>query len=363
MKAAVMRTRSAPLSIEELRIDEPGPGEVMVRTVASGICHSDLHMIEGAIPFPTPAILGHEPAGVIEAVGAGVTEVAPGDHVIGCINRWCGVCRFCTGGRPYLCTSTFLPSRPPGAKPRITTRTGEAVGQLGDLSSFAEKMLCPERSLVKIRDDMPLDRACLIGCGVTTGLGAVMKTVHVPAGSTVAVIGCGGVGLAAVQGARIVGAGRIVAVDTAAWKFDLAKRLGATHCVDAKAGDPVAAVRELTGGGADFVFECIGLVPTVQQAVAMTGRGGTAVLVGVVPLTELVPLSAADLTLQEKKVTGSFMGSNQFRVDMPRYVDFYLDGRLRLDEMISSRIALDQVNDAFDAMRKGTAARQVIVFE
>ena len=312
MKAAVMRANNEPLSIEDLVVDEPGPGEVLVRTAASGICHSDLHMIEGGIPLPPPAILGHEPSGVVEAVGPGVTEVAAGDHVIGCLNRWCGICKFCTGGRPYLCTSTFVPSRAPDAKPRIATRDGEAVGQLGDLSSFAEQMLCPERSLVKIRDDMPLDRACLIGCGVTTGLGAALKTVHIPAGS----------------------------------------------CVDATDGDPVAAVHEITGGGADFVFECIGLVPTVQQAVAMTGRGGTTVLVGVVPVTEMVPISAADLVLQEKKITGSFMGSNEFRVDMPRYVDFYLDGRLRLDEMISSRIGLDGINDAFDAMRRGEVRRR-----
>jgi S-(hydroxymethyl)glutathione dehydrogenase/alcohol dehydrogenase len=224
-------------------------------------------------------------------------------------------------------------------------------------------MLCPQRSLVKIRDDMPLDRASLIGCGVTTGLGAVLNTVRVPAGSRVVVIGCGGVGLAAIQGARIVGAGRIIAVDTQAWKLDLARKLGATDCVDAKEGDPVAAVHQLTGGGADFAFECIGLVPTVQQAVAMTGRGGTAVLVGVVPVTQLVPISAADLTLQEKKITGSYMGSNRFRFDMPRYVDFYLDGRLKLDEMISSRIGLDEVNEAFERLRKGEAARQVIVFD
>jgi S-(hydroxymethyl)glutathione dehydrogenase/alcohol dehydrogenase len=224
-------------------------------------------------------------------------------------------------------------------------------------------MLCPQRSLVKIRDDMPLDRASLIGCGVTTGLGAVLNTVRVPAGASVAVIGCGGVGLAAIQGARIVGAGRIVAVDTQPWKLDLARKLGATDAVDATAGDAVAAVHGLTGGGADFVFECIGLVPTVQQAVAMTGRGGTAVLVGVVPFTQLVPISAADLVLQEKKLTGSYMGSNRFRFDMPRYVDFYLDGRLKLDEMISSRIELEDVNAAFDRMRKGEAARQVIVFD
>ena len=361
MKAAVMRSNNGPLVIEEVQIDEPGPGEVLLATAASGICHSDLTVIEGGLPVPPPCILGHEPAGIVEAVGAGVTDFAPGDHVIGCITSWCGVCKFCTAGRPYLCLTQYT-GRPAGAKPRLRAASGDPIAQFANLSSFAEKMLCPERSLVKIRDDMPLDRASLIGCGVTTGLGAALNTVHIPVGASVAIIGCGGVGLAALQGARIVGAGKIIAVDAQTWKFDLAQKLGATHCIDAKAGDPVAAVHALTGGGADFVFECIGLVPTVQQAVAMTGRGGTTVLVGVVPIQQLISISAADLTLQEKKITGSYMGSNRFRFDMPKYIDFYLDGRLRLDEMISSRIPLDEVNAAFDRMRKGEAARQVIVF-
>jgi S-(hydroxymethyl)glutathione dehydrogenase/alcohol dehydrogenase len=362
VKAAVMRANNAPLEIEDVSIDDPGPGEVLLTTAASGICHSDLHVIEGGLPMPPPCVLGHEPAGIVEAIGDGVTDFVPGDHVIGCITNWCGVCKFCTGGRPYLCPSQF-DGRPEGSKSRLIGADGSPILQFANLSSFAEKMLCPERSLVKIRDDMPLDRASLIGCGVTTGLGAALNTVHIPAGASVVIIGCGGVGLSALQGARIVGAGKIIAVDAQAWKFDLAKDLGATDCVNATDGDPVAAVHELTGGGADFVFECIGLVPTVQQAVAMTGRGGTAVLVGVVPITQMVPLSAADITLQEKKVTGSYMGSNRFRFDMPKYIEFYLDGRLRLDEMISSRIKLDEVNDAFDRMRKGEAARQVIVFD
>jgi S-(hydroxymethyl)glutathione dehydrogenase/alcohol dehydrogenase len=361
MKAAVMRANNAPLQIEDVEIDDPGPGEVLLRTAASGICHSDLHVIEGGLPVPPPCVLGHEPAGVVEAVGDGVRDFAPGDHVIGCLTAWCGVCRFCTEGRPYLCPTQFV-GRPDGAKPRLAGG-GKPIGQFANLSSFAEMMLCPERSLVKIRNDMPLDRASLIGCGVTTGLGAVLNTVRVPAGANVVVIGCGGVGLAAVQGARIVGAGKIIAVDTQSWKFDLARKLGATDCIDASAGDPVSAVHELTGGGADFAFECIGLIPTVQQAVAMAGRGGTAVLVGVVPMTQLVPVSAADITLQEKQVRGSYMGSNRFRFDMPKYIDFYLDGRLFLDEMISSRIGLDEVNEAFDHMRKGEVARQVIVFD
>ncbi|MGI9432570.1 MAG: Zn-dependent alcohol dehydrogenase [Myxococcota bacterium] len=362
MKAAVMRANNAPLEIEELQIDDPGPGEVLLKTAASGICHSDLHVIEGGLPMPPPCVLGHEPAGIVEAVGAGVTDFTPGDHVIGCLTSFCGFCKFCTAGRPYLCPTQFA-GRPPETKPRLSTENGEAVPQFANLSSFAEKMLCPERSLVKIKEEMPLDRASLIGCGVTTGLGAALNTVNIPAGATVVIIGCGGVGLAALQGARIGGAGKIIAVDAQQWKFGLAQKLGATDCVDATDGDPVAAVQALTGGGADFVFECIGLVPTVQQAVAMTGRGGTTVLVGVVPVTEMVPISAADLTLQEKNITGSYMGSNRFRFDMPKYIDFYLDGRLHLDEMISSRIKLEEVNDALDLMRKGEAARQVIVFD
>ncbi len=361
MKAAVMRKNNAPLELEEVQIDDPGPGEVLLKTAASGICHSDLHVIDGNLPVPPPCILGHEPAGIVETVGAGVTDFAPGDHVIGCLTAWCGVCKFCTGGRPYLCLSQFA-GRPEGAPPKLTAADGSPIAQFANLSSFAEKMLCPERSLVKIRDDMPLDRASLIGCGVTTGLGAALNTVNIPAGASVVIIGCGGVGLSALQGARIGGAGKLIAVDSQPWKFDLAQKLGATDCIDAKDDDPVAAVHELTGGGADFVFECIGLVPTVQQSIAMTGRGGTTVLVGVVPMTELVPISASDLTLQEKKVTGSYMGSNRFRFDMPKYIEFYLDGRLHLDEMISSRIELEEVNDAFDRMRKGEVARQVIIF-
>jgi S-(hydroxymethyl)glutathione dehydrogenase/alcohol dehydrogenase len=235
--------------------------------------------------------------------------------------------------------------------------------QFANLSAFAERMLVPARSLVKIRPDMPLDRAALIGCGVTTGLGAVLHTARLEPGSTAVVVGCGGVGLAAIQGARIAGAARIVAVDTQPWKLDLARELGATDGVDASAGDPVGAVLEATGGGADYAFECIGLGATVQQTVAMTGKGGTAVLVGVVPIGESVPLHAADITLQEKRVVGSMMGSNRFRLDMPRYVDFYLDGRLRLDEMISARLPLDGVNDAFDGMRRGEVARSLLVFE
>ena len=363
MKAAVMREVNAPLEIEELEIDAPAPGEILVKTAASGICHSDLSLLEGRIPLEAPAVLGHEPAGIVEAVGEGVTSVAPGDHIVSCISRYCGICRYCTGGRTYLCIDAMMGRWNGNPDPALRDTSGKPVGQMVGLSSFAEKMLTAERSVVKIRDDVPLDRACLIGCGVMTGLGAALHTVNIRGGDTVVVIGCGGVGLSTIQGARIGGAGQIIAVDTQSWKSDIAHKCGATHFVDASDGKGLEAVLDLTGGGAEFVFECIGLVPTAEQAVQMTARGGTTVLVGVVPVTENISVNAADLTLQEKKITGSLMGSNRFQEDMPRYIDFYLDGRLHLDEMISSRIPLEGVNDAFDAMRAGSEARQVIVFD
>jgi S-(hydroxymethyl)glutathione dehydrogenase/alcohol dehydrogenase len=361
MKAAVMRANHAPLELEEVTIDKPGPGEVLVRTAASGICHSDLHVVEGTLPMPPPCILGHEPAGVVEAVGEGVAGFAPGDHVIGCISAWCGTCEMCLRGKPHLCGGASL-QRAAGAGPRLS-KNGDVVLQFANLSSFAEQMLTHERSLVKIRNDMPLDRAALIGCGVTTGVGAVLNTARIEPGSTCAVIACGGVGLSALQGCRIAGASRIVAVDNQPWKLDLARKLGATDTVDVSAGDAAAQVMELTGGGVDYAFECLGTAATVKSSVDMLKRGGTAVFVGIVPIGQRVDFHVADITFQEKRLIGSLMGSNRFRLDMPRYVDYYLDGRLRLDEMISARIALDGVNDAFDRLRRGDAARQVIVFD
>ena len=363
MQAAVMRAQNAPLELEEIQIAKPGPGEVLVRTAASGICHSDLHVIEGGLPMPPPCILGHEPSGVVEEVGEGVTDFAPGDHVIGCVSAWCGTCEMCLRGKPYLCVRVERFARVPEATPRLRGADGSLVLQFANLSSFAEQMLSHERALVKIRDDMPLDRAALIGCGVTTGLGAALNTAQVEPGSSCAVIGCGGVGLSALQGCRIAGASRIIAVDNQAWKLDLAQKLGATDVVNVEEGDPVMQVLEKSGGGVDYSFECIGLPVTVQQAVGMIKRAGTALLVGLVPLGKMVELHIADITLLEKRVMGSMMGSNRFRLDMPRYVDFYLDGRLKLDEMISSRIGLADINDALDNLRTGEAARQVIVFD
>ena len=361
MNAAVMRAIGEPLRIEDIRIDTPGPREVLVRTAAVGVCHSDLHVLEGSLPQPLPAVLGHEPAGVVESVGSEVRHVAPGDHVIGCLSAFCGTCEYCVAGRPNLCEGAATMRR--ADEPPRLAKDGEPIAQFAHLSAFAERMLVHENALVRIRPDVPLDRAALIGCGVTTGLGAVFNRARVRAGRTVAVIGCGGVGLSVVQGARIAGAGRIVAVDTQAWKLDLAARLGATDVVNAAEGNPVPPVVEMTQGGVDYAFEAIGLPATVRQAVRMTRKGGTIVMIGVVPAGTNVELPGADLVLREKTILGCMMGSNRFRIDMPRYLELYRRGLLRLDEMISARLPLERVNDAFEALRQGTAARSVIVFQ
>ena len=305
-------------------------------------------------------MLGHEAAGVVEAVGEDVTYVKPGDHVIGCLSIFCGRCEFCLSGRPALCDREGL-ERGPEQPPRLSW-SGERVHQFLRLSAFAELMLVHENTLVKIRDDMPLDRAALIGCAVTTGLGAVFNTARVPPGATVAVLGCGGVGLNCVQGAAIAGAGRIIAVDTLPWKLELAGAFGATDVVNAADGDPVAQVMELTGGGVEYAFEAIGLKATAEQSFAMLAKGGTATIIGMIPEGQKIELPGSEF-LDEKKIQGSNMGSNRFRVDMPRYVDLYLSGRLKLDELVSARIGLDAINDGFEAMRRGEVARSVILFE
>jgi S-(hydroxymethyl)glutathione dehydrogenase/alcohol dehydrogenase len=316
--------------------------------------------MEGKYPYPTPAVLGHESAGIVEAVGSDVTYVKPGDHVITCLSVFCGQCDFCQAGKPNLCTKEA--TRRPFDKPQRLSKDGAPVFQFLDLSSFAEQMLVHEGAIVKIRDDMPLDRAALIGCGVTTGLGAVFNTARVQPGETVVVIGAGGIGLNCIQGARIAGAGRIIAVDRIELKLKLAEQFGATDLVDASAGDPVMQVHQLTGGGVHHAFEAIGLKQTAEQAFAMLRRGGTATVIGMIPIGQTVEVPGFEL-LYEKKLQGSNMGSNRFRVDMPRYVDLYLQGRLKLDELVSARIGLDEINEGFEAMKAGEVARSVVVFD
>ena len=359
MRAAVLEAVPGELVVDDVEIGAPGAGEVLVRTAAAGLCHSDLHFMDALYPHPLPAVLGHECAGVVEAVGPGVSYVAAGDHVIGCLSAYCGACDFCLTGRLYLCSNRAVLERGDGP-PRLSRR-GEAVNQFFRLSSFAEQILVHEHALVTITKDMPLDRAALIGCGVTTGLGAAFRTAAVQPGSTVAVVGCGGIGLNVVQGARIAGAGRIIAVDVNPTKLEMAQQFGATDVVDGSKVDAVEAVRELTRGGVEYSFEAIGAKVTTEQCWRMLANGGLATVIGMIPVGTKIEIHGPEL-LMEKKIQGSNMGSNRFRVDMPRYIDLYLQGRLKLDELVSARITLDQVNEGFAAMRTGQVARSVIVF-
>ena len=363
MKAAVLREVGKPLLIEDVSIGKPGPHEVLIRTKAAGVCHSDLHFVEGKYPFPLPAVLGHESAGVVEAVGSEVRTCKVGDHVITCLSAYCGHCNHCLTGHMSRCVSPDT-KRGKGDEPRIFREDAASptMNQFLNLSSFAEQMLIHEHACVAIRKDMPFDVAALIGCSVTTGVGAVVQTSSVRAGETVAVIGCGGVGLAAVNGAAIAGAGRIIAIDMHGSKLNLAKEFGATDVIDASQGDAVGQVLEMTGGGVQHSFEAIGLKSTTEQAFKMLARGGTANVIGMIPVGVNIELHGADF-LAEKRIQGSLMGSNRFPVDMPRFVDFYMAGKLKLDQMISRRIRLDQVNEAFEELKRGELARSVIVFD
>ena len=360
MKAAILREVGKPLSIEQVQIGKPGPHEVLIRTAAAGVCHSDVHFWEGSYPYPMPAVLGHESAGIVEQVGSEVRTVKVGDHVITCLSAFCGHCEHCLTGHMSRCQSPEV-RREQGDEARIT-QDGQPMQQFLNLSSFAEQMLIHEHACVAIRPDMPLDRAALIGCGVMTGVGAVIHTSNVRPGETVAVIGCGGVGLAAINGAAIAGAGRIIAIDLSPGKDNMARQFGATDFICAGETDAVKTVMEMTKGGVHHSFEAIGLGKTAEQAFNMLARGGTANVIGMIPIGQTVTLMGAAF-LGEKRIQGSLMGSNRFPVDMPRLVDFYMSGKLKLDEMISRRIKLEDVNDAFAEMKGGQIARSVITFD
>ncbi|MEQ8990795.1 MAG: Zn-dependent alcohol dehydrogenase [Pseudomonadales bacterium] len=359
MKAAVFREVNQPMEIEEIQVSKPGPREVLVRTVAAGVCHSDLHFFNGTYPGVLPMVLGHERAGVVEQVGADVHYVKPGDHVITCLSVFCGHCEYCLTGRMSLCQEPET-KRTSEQEPRIS-HGGKPLTPFANLGSFAEYMLVHEHAVAKIREDMPMDRAALIGCGVTTGVGAVIHTAKVEPGSSVAVIGCGGVGLSCINGAAIAGAARIIAVDMVPSKLELARKFGATDVVNGRETDAIEAVKELSGGGVHYSFEAIGLKATAEQAFNMLRNGGTATIIGMIPPGQMVAVHGVDF-LFEKKLQGSFMGSNRFRVDMPRFVDLYLQGKLHLDDMISSHIKLEDINDAMKALETGEIARNVIMF-
>jgi S-(hydroxymethyl)glutathione dehydrogenase / alcohol dehydrogenase len=360
MKAAVLHAANQPLTIEEVALTKPGSRDVLLRTAFAGLCHSDLHFIDGLYPHPTPCVLGHESAGVVEAVGDGVTYVKPGDHVITCLSVFCGTCSQCVTGHPNLCENTEV-KLPPGVSRRLSWKGGELMNQFLNLSSFGEQMLVHENSMVKIDPDIPLDRAALVGCGVMTGVGAVFNAAKVEPGSTVAVIGCGGVGLSAVNGAALAGAERIIAIDTVASKLEIARELGATDTLNVSNADAVKEVREMTGGGVHYSFEALGTKTTAEQAFGMLRPGGTATIIGMVPLGVKIELHGYDF-LRDRKLQGTSMGGNRFRVDMPRLLSLWRQGRLKLDHLISGKLKLEQINEGFAALKSGAPVRQLIDF-
>jgi len=350
-------TGEPELSVEEVTPTDPGPRDVVVRIGASGVCHSDLSVTNGALPLPPPCVLGHEGTGTVEWVGSDVTSVRVGDRVVASFVPACGSCWFCTHGQSNLCELmneiSFVP--------KVTRADGSMAPAMTALGTFADQMTAHEASVVKIETDVPDEQLALIGCGVTTGVGAALNTARVEPGSTVAVIGCGGVGQAVIQGARIAGAARIFAVDPVELKRKAAERLGATDLVDPAAGDPIGQVQAATGGrGVDYAFEVIGLPETINQAWATARRGGTVIVVGMPRSDSQVTLGGFGLFYEEKKLLGCVYGSAQVRRDFPRFVDLIEAGRLDVADMVSRTISLDDVNDAFRAMEAGEVIRSVI---
>ena len=354
MRAAVLRAAGQPVTIEEVRVRDPGPGEVRVAIRAAGLCHSDLSVIDGAIPYPTPVVLGHEGAGVVDAVGPGVTAVKEGDAVVLSTLAHCGRCPACEVGRPTECRNA--PS-PKDARP-FTLDGGKEGYQFANASAFAERTVVREQSAIAIDARVPFDRAALIGCGIMTGVGAVLNRARVETGASMAVFGLGGIGLSCVQGGVLAGAARIIAVDVVPAKLELARRLGATHAIDATKDDPVPAVRDLTRGGADYTFEAVGSLTVIRQALDAPGAGGALTIVGVPKIGSTFDFVVHAL-YQNKAILGCRYGTARPRRDFPMLADLYLGGRLKIDELITRRYALDEFAAALDDLRGGRLARGV----
>ena len=362
-RAAVLYEPNKPMEIETLQLDEPKEGEVLVRMAAAGVCYSDYHVMIGEWTMPLPMVLGHEGAGVVEKVGPGVTRSKPGDHVILNFRPNCGHCHHCVVGRPVLCDGVETPRFMMFDGTVRLHRNGQDVHHMTRTACFSEYAVVPESGAVPVRRDMPLDRACLVGCAVMTGVGAVTNTARIEAGSSVVVIGCGGVGLNAVQGAALAGADRIIGVDLLDNKLEYAREFGATDVVNAGNGDAVARVVEMSGGGVDYVFEAIGNTHTIEQGYEMCRPGGTLVVVGMAPETDDFKVNALSLPRTERAIVGSWYGSARPWVDLPKLADLYMNGRLKIDEMISRSWRLDEINTAYDALAAGEVARSVIVFD
>jgi S-(hydroxymethyl)glutathione dehydrogenase/alcohol dehydrogenase len=366
VKAAVLPALDAPMEVREVEVEAPHAGEVKIRMGASGVCHSDLSVQNGTLLSPTPIVLGHEGAGVITEIGEGVTGLEPGDHIVVSWVPQCGYCFFCTRGQPQLCETSSAALATGGLLDGTTriTSGGSPLFQMAAAGTFSEETIIPAMAAVKIPKDLDLKVAALIGCGVLTGVGAALNTAHIRRGDTVAVVGCGGVGLNVIQGARIAGAENIVAIDMLENKLQMAKEFGATTTVNAGQTDPVSQVMDMTGQrGADVSFEVIGLGPTIDQTITMTRRGGQAILVGVPRMEVMLTLPAFfGVVLAEKTIKGCWYGSSDVQRDVPRLIEHYKSGELKLDELISRTITVDQVNEAFEAMKAGEVARSVIQY-
>ncbi len=361
-RAAVLDDGSDELVVTDIEVDKPGTREVLVRTLATGLCHSDLHYLDGVLTRPRPMLLGHEAVGVVEAIGTSVSSVAVGDHVVTCLVVGCGTCARCEQGEPYVCANPNAVRRARGEPARLSMPDGRALNTMANIGALTDLMLLDERSVVKVPLSMPPTLAAIVGCAVVTGLGSVFNVARVRPTDTVAVIGCGGVGLNVVQGARIAGAARVVAVDVSPSKLELARKLGATDAVDASNEDAVEVVRSLTGEGVDHAFEVIGRADTALQAFEMAAPGRRAYIVGVFADDAQIDLPALPLR-RGKSLVGVFMGATRPRVDIPHYVELWERGLLDLESMVSDVIALDAVNDGFAALKQGQVARAVISFE
>ncbi len=363
MKAAVYHAPHEPHTIEDVEIDHPKGTEVLVKIMASGVCHSD-HVIWSGhrAVFAPPMILGHEVAGIVEEVGPQVTTVKPGDHVIaGGGLRFCGRCKNCRANRAYMCLNKFTSNRGPNDKPGVTWKGNKIRGIGGDSVGFAQKSLTDELSLVKIDDDLPMDRMALIGCGVTTGLGAVLRTAKVPPGATVAIIGTGGVGSSVIQGARIAGAGQIIAVDVVDSKLETSKKFGATHTVNAAKVNAVEAIKELSDGGVEYSFEAIGNVKTIEQAILCLMPRGTATLIGVTPDADELKVNAYFVISGERRIQGHHLIYSVGALDQRYIVNLYKRRLLNLDDMVSRHGRLEDLDSAFRAMEKGEVVRTVLL--
>lgn len=359
MKSAVIRAFDQPLAIEDVTIDPPKAGEVRVQVAACAVCHSDIHFAEGSWGGTPPLSLGHEASGVVAETGPGVTSVAVGDHVVISLIRHCGTCFFCARGEQVHCEASFALD----SETRVHDKDGNPITQGIKCGTFAEETVVHESQLVVIPKDLPMDCAALLGCGVITGAGAVTNTARVPAGASVAVIGTGGVGLNSIQGAHLSGAHPVIAIDLSDEKLDAAKRFGATHGINPRTNDAVEAVRALTGGrGADYVLVTVGSAAAMEQAVGLIRTAGTVVLVGLPASGIKVGIEAANFASSGQTVIGNKMGATRPRIEIPKLVELYRDGRLKLDELITGRYRLDEINEAFASVNRGAALRNVVMF-